>query len=343
MEQTTRRHNRSDDEASSDSFSENFNITQSSNQSTAAACPSPGAVSNLCSATLGAGALSLPYAFSLTGLIPGVALLLLSGYLTILSIDVIISSCVHTKLYKYEDVAVRLAGRSAGRALEASLLVFCFGTAVAYIVAIGDIMDQFVRSVLHSTDEDDGMMSMYSREKVMILFWLLVMFPLSLQRHMEGLERFSSIGVLSIIFLVLAAVIHSIEHGEILSNNNKDSEQDTPTDTDINTMLWPDSFWDIVQAFPIIIFAFSCQVNVCAIFEELGASATTGVHESIALKERMMKRITRSGITLCISLYLAIGIFGYLDFAHDTVSSRRRMHSYAVFALTSSSLVWSGG
>lgn len=238
------RGNDHDEAPATDSFSENYNPTRSLNPSIPI-CPSPGAISNLCSATLGAGALSLPYAFSLTGLVPGVLLLLLSGYLTILSIDVIISSCVHTKLYKYEDVALRLAGKPASRALEASLLIFCFGTAVAYIVAVGDIIDQGVRTVIQSgnDEQEDGL---YTRERVMILYWLLVMFPLSLQRHMEGLERFSSLGVLSIIFLVLAAVIHSIEHGELIGLNDSDSEQKT---MNMRTMLWPDSIWDMIQAF----------------------------------------------------------------------------------------------
>jgi amino acid permease len=312
----------SSDAASTESISDNnFNPTQPLHQSTPK-CPSPGAISNLCSATLGAGALSLPYAFSLTGLIPGVILLLLSGYLTILSIDVIISSCVHTTLFKYEDVAVRLVGRWAGRALEASLLVFCFGTAVAYIVAVGDILDQFLRSILNERN-DDCWMSFYSRDRVMILFWLLVMFPLSLQRHMEGLERFSSLGVLSIIFLVLAAVIHSIQNGEILARNTDTdtTSHKSTSGVDISTMLWPDSFWDIVQAFPIVIFAFSCQVNVCAIFEELSPGNDVLNCDDATIKERMMKRISRYGITLCITLYLAIGIFGYLDFENETVSS----------------------
>ncbi len=87
----------------------------------------PGSISNLCSATLGAGALSLPYAISLTGIVIGVVLLMISAYLTIISVDVIIDACVRTQLFKYEDVAERLVGRRAGRVLEASLLIFCFG------------------------------------------------------------------------------------------------------------------------------------------------------------------------------------------------------------------------
>lgn len=157
----------------------------------------------------------------------------------------------------------------------------------------------------------------------MILFWFCIMFPLSLQRHMERLEQFSSLGVLSIIFLVLSAVIHCIWHGEIFTSKEHNSEQDTGHTVDIGSMMWPNSFWDVVQAFPIIIFAFSCQVNVCAIFEELNPGDEVSIHHYMRTKEKMMKRITRFGIALCMSLYLAIGIFRHLDFAHETVSDEQ--------------------
>ena len=200
--------------------------------------------------------LSLPFAISLTGIVFGILLLILSAYLTVISIDIIIESCKKTGLYKYEDVTVRLAGRRAGRVLEISLVIFCFGTAVAYICAVGDILDQGLHSIPYLWNNEDGaFVSMYSREHIMILFWATVMFPLSLQRNVESLERFSSLGVLSIIFLVIASVIHSIMHGDVLSKD---------TQTDISSMLWPDSIWNLFQAFPIIIFAFSCVSNIYA-------------------------------------------------------------------------------
>ena len=48
----------------------------------------------------------------------------------IVSIDVIIEACVRTQLFKYEDVTVKIVGRRAGRVLEMSLLIFCFGVSV---------------------------------------------------------------------------------------------------------------------------------------------------------------------------------------------------------------------
>jgi amino acid permease len=285
---------------------------------------SPGSISNLCSATLGAGALSLPYAISLTGIIFGVMFLLLSAYLTIISINIIIEACVATQLYKFEDVSKRLVGSSLSIALEASLLVFCFGTAVAYIVAVGDILDQGFHSITSLWEQGSTFVSLYSRERVMILFWTVMLLPLSLQTKLKRLEKFSSLGVLSIIFLVIAAVIHSIIHGDVIGSGANSREESS--NVEMRSLLWPKSFVSMLQAFPIIIFAFSCQVNVCQIFEEL-KPATSSIRDTsddvptLALlksKQQMMKRITRNGILLCMSLYLLIGVFGFLDFTRTT-------------------------
>ena len=50
------------------------------------------------------------------------------------SIDVIIEACVRTQLFKYEDVTVKIVGRRAGRVLEMSLLIFCFGVSVFCVI-----------------------------------------------------------------------------------------------------------------------------------------------------------------------------------------------------------------
>jgi amino acid permease len=290
-------------------------------------CPnfSPGSISNLCSATLGAGALSLPYAISMTGIIFGVMFLLLSAYLTIISINIIIEACVVTQQFKFEDVSKRLVGPHMSIALEASLLVFCFGTAVAYIVAVGDILDQGLHSITSLWEADSKFVSIYSRERVMILFWTVMLLPLSLQTKLKRLEKFSSLGVLSIIFLVIAAVIHSIIHGDVIGSG-ANSQEEAATSAEVNSLLWPKSFVSMLQAFPIIIFAFSCQVNVCQIYEELKpASSITDTSDDVPnvmtllkLKQQMMTTITRNGILLCTILYLLIGVFGFLDFTKTT-------------------------
>jgi len=277
---------------------------------------SPGSISNLCSATLGAGALSLPFAMRLTGTVVGVILLLFSAYLTVVSINIIIEACRRTKLFKYEDVSVTLAGKPAARVLELSLLLFCFGTAVAYISAIGDILDKGVRST-SLLETNTAFLQVYSRRRVMVFFWTVVMFPLSLQRRVESLERFSSIGVLSIVFLVLSVAVHSISNRDAWARNVVTQE------LDYASMVWPNSLGDVLKAFPMIIFAFSCQVNVCAIYEELSSpdiervAAAPTSDRVLRLKETMMSEITKAGVLLCMVLYICIGMFGYLEFSFD--------------------------
>jgi amino acid permease len=184
---------------------------------------------------------------------------------------------------------------------------------------VGDILNEGVQAMGLASDNKEN-----SRQQIMISFWVLVMFPLSLQRHMGALERFSSLGVLSILSLVFAAVLHSLIHNRSFGGDgDTQQQQQQPNRTSISSMLWPDSFWDIIKACPIIIFAFSCQINVCAIYEELTPSNTESglMSRTIPMlksKQCAMKKITRNSVFLCMSLYICIGLFGFLDFGHDT-------------------------
>ena len=197
---------------------------------------------------------------------------------------------------------------------------------MAYLCAVGDILDEGLRSIPYLWELDsDGkagrFASIYSIDRITILFWGMVMFPLSLQRDVSGLERFSPLGVFSIIFLVIAAIVHSISHGDV-----KGKGENTQHPTDISSMLWPKSSWDVIRAFPIIIFAFSCQPNVCSIYQELTpADAPCGASRDdismIKSKQLAMRRLTRYGIILCMTLYLGIGIYGFLDFSHATLDN----------------------
>ncbi len=184
-------------------------------------------------------------------------------------------------------------------------------------MAVGDILNEGVQAMGLASDNKEN-----SRQHIMISFWVLVMFPLSLQRHMGAMERFSSLGVLSILSLVFAAVLHSLIHNRSFGGDGG-TQQQQPNRNSLSSMLWPDSCWDIIKACPIIIFAFTCQINVCAIYEELTPSNTESgslSHTIPMLKSKQcaMKKITRNSVLLCMSLYICIGLFGFLDFGHDT-------------------------
>jgi len=275
-----------------------------------------GAVANLCSATLGAGILSLPYAFQQAGLVAGTVLLLGSGVATAVSIRLLTDACEFYKCPSYEGLVEMHFGKKARTVVEVSILVFCIGCAVAYCIAIGDIL------------ELSGLLFVEkSRSLSMLTVWCVLMFPLSLLRTMRSLQFSSTIGMASIATLVVASFVHLLtdEFGPIPEPSNttdipivwKFVEEATWTfvestdGLDAKISLWEfmspaNGVVSVLQACPIILFAFSCQVNVCAIYTEL-----PGNHKST-----LMERVSWVSVGFCSLLYaclsgITLGDFGF--------------------------------
>ena len=99
-----------------------------------------GTVCSMCSATLGAGALSLPYAFQSLGVCGGLLLLLLTAGASHYSVVLLTSSIEKTGTRSYEELTVRLFGKWMGVLVELNIIIFCFGSAVAYTIALGDLL-----------------------------------------------------------------------------------------------------------------------------------------------------------------------------------------------------------
>ena len=271
-----------------------------------------GAATNLCSATLGAGVLSLPFALSRTGIVPGLLLLALAAASTVGSIDLLVRCQSRTGLGGYEEMALALLGPGALAVAEASVFVFCFGTAVAYVVAVGDLWQEGVLDVFSARLAGAGL-AWIDREICMGAFWLVVMLPLSLLRRVDSLRYASLVGIGSIVFLVGACVARSardLGQGGGGSGGGRDGDGDA--------RWWlPPSAEDVLLACPIVMFAFSCQVNVCAIYEELGGGGGT-TSPRPGGKAAAMATVTRAAVAVCLTLYALIGTFAYADFGPAT-------------------------
>ena len=331
----------------------------SSTSTSAAAAPSscwtfPGAVVNLCSATLGAGVLSLPHACREAGLIASTLLLLGAALATVYSIRVVVQACTYYQLYTYESLAEVLYGPRLRRLVELAIVVFCQGCAVAYMIAVADILEQA------------HLLIQGSRAISMIVVWALVLLPLSSLRTMTALQMSSAVGIASIGTLVFAALIHLLDDGAAAAAAKKNGEHNTtalswfaidqrqqqqqqpiflgnlpnnsstiPDENEIvvdwYALLWPQNgLVSIMTACPIILFAFSCQVNVCAIYEELPASVqqlqedsntattTTTTNQSTppqsSAKESFMHRVTMAAVSVCALLYASVSLICLADF-----------------------------
>ncbi|VEU40432.1 unnamed protein product [Pseudo-nitzschia multistriata] len=265
-----------------------------------------GSVANLCSATLGAGILALPFAFYQAGIICGVLLLLISALATSSSIGLLVEACDRYNLSTYEKIVEKGLGRNARKLVEISILVFCCGTAVGYVIAVGDIMERVVPSLTTS-----------QKQLSMSLVWCVAMLPLSCLKTMRSLECASSVGILSIGTLLAAAVVHLVRGDGSGGRGNDYGYSDDETllesfssePASIASLLGPagGSWVSVLQACPIFFYAFSCQVNVAQIFDEL--PAVRGGE-----KLPTMNRVTSTGVLVCGLLYASVSLVTLVDF-----------------------------
>jgi len=262
-----------------------------------------GTVFNLCAATLGAGALSLPHAIAAMGLVPGLVLLTITAFATHYSIVLLVSCLAVTNARSFEDLSVSLFGKRTGFLVEASIIVFCFGTCIAYTVAVGDIINPFL---------SDSTPDWLSRKLVMVFFWAGLMLPLSFVDKMSSLQCTSLFGIMALGYLVLAVTVHFLADASV-------SPQQT-----VDKVSMAHFSENAVSASAILMFAFTCQVNVPSLYYEL-SQRTPG----------QMRAVSKRGVAICMLCYLVIGFSGYANFPDSQQGNV--LKNYCVLDATKSS------
>ena len=164
-----------------------------------------GTVTNLCAAIMGAGCLSLPKAVSELGLVPFAVLIVLTGIATHYSIVLLVDAIDATGCRSFEDLTARVIGSRTGHLVEFSIIIFQYGTLVAYTIAIGDILQPILE-----LDSVRVAAPWLSRQLIMVGFWAVFMLPLSFVERMSDLQITSLLGQLSLLYLVLAVSAHSL-------------------------------------------------------------------------------------------------------------------------------------
>ena len=240
---------------------------------------------------------------------------------------------VATGLESYEQLTVHVFGRYVGIFVEINIIIFCFGTSVAYVIAVGDILQPFLEALgiqhvlwpttpagsapapspsaaglLTATDYNYGTAPSSGsdmpewqhralRVYAMSAFFFLIMMPLSLMEKINSLRFTSFLGVVSIFYLVLATMYSSISRAVNLGFS----------ETWAQAELFVPDYFKIVQAAPIIMFAFTCQVNVFSIYNELERAS-----------RRRMGKVSSNAIFLCFMVYALMGAFGVLEYGKET-------------------------
>jgi amino acid permease len=137
------------------------------------------------------------------------------------------------------------------------------------------------------------------------------MLPLSMLKDISSLQFSSILGVCSIFFLVIAVCIRSIMYAQ--KNGLPENLSWT-----LNVSHGP----DFMLSVPIVMFAFTCQVNVFSIYTELQRPCI-----------RRMNKVVDRATLISVMIYLVIGLVAYIAFGPSLVDPQYKGNILLSFPL----------
>ena len=256
----------------------------------------------LLSATLGVGMLSMPRAYFRSGVLLCAILMYVAAVVSYQSIICLVRVSYKTKLTTYSDMALWSYGIKFKVLTDLIYFVNTFGSAVTYSIVIKENLAsgcEMIGSLFFS-----GMPEMFKEQKS--VFWIVIsqgiLIPLVMKEKLTELRLFSLISFCIIIYIAIV----------IITNCFRD-EYTSTIDPRLSEVKYVD-FSGFTVSLPIFIFGFTCQQNVLSCYREM-----------ITPTMRRMKKVITRQIFISSSLYLMVGIFGYLTFGNHFSSTEQNI------------------
>ncbi|XP_057524118.1 amino acid transporter AVT6B-like isoform X1 [Amaranthus tricolor] len=258
-------------------------------------------VFNLSCTIVGAGIMSLPAAMKILGVIPGVLLILVSGFLTKYSIEILLRYSENGGSYTYGQLMYDSFGRIGEILFQISVIINNTGITIIYLIIIADVISGSTTSSIHHSgvlEEWFGEHWWTGRAFVLIFLTAFVLVPTAWIKRMEALQYTSAIAVALAVFFILIVIgitCYKMAMGTITE-----------------PALFPrvDDFasvWNLFTAVPVLICAYLCHYNVHTIRNEL--------HDP-----SQMPGVVKSSLAVCSTIYIMTGLFGFLLFGDSTAS-----------------------
>ncbi|KYM75365.1 Putative sodium-coupled neutral amino acid transporter 7 [Atta colombica] len=243
--------------------------------------------------TLGAGLLNFPQAFDKAGGIGTctVAQLVLLVFIT--ASLVILASCSNsTGTDTMQDTFAGLCGSKSLAFCGICVAVYSFGCCLTFLIIVGDQFDR-VFATYYGLDYCHTWY--LSRPFVTALSCSIFILPLCFFKRLDILSYASSIGCITIIYVVWLIIYKSF--GE---QNNTVSP----------IKIWPNNGYEILQIIPIVCFAYQSHM--------------TAIPTYACMKDRNLCKFTLCAIVsmlICYGTYSVVGYFGYTTFGSGKVPS----------------------
>ena len=244
--------------------------------------PSWVATVNLANAIIGAGILSLPFAFRSTGLITGILYQAAFCAVCIYSVRILLISLRFAPVNSFEDLAFHALGPFGWYLFNLCALSGGFGSCVGYMIVVGDIVEPLLIEFGMPID----------RSTILAVATIVVMFPLSAPPDFSSL-RYASAVALAIYVAFSACLVVLALQGHV-------QPLEPPA------ALFKSDVSGLIRAIPLAAFAYNCMTTLFPIYQEL-ENPTIG----------RMTGVCATALGASAVLYAAVGASGYYYFGES--------------------------
>ena len=157
---------------------------------------------NCLNSLLGAGILGVPHAIGYCGLVPSLILLVFMAVLSHIGTVLTMKLAARKNVESLDLLASSILGKWGGIAICIGTMLFCISCMTSYVViGFGTISSWFSAAGIDIEDK------LWKRAIVVLIFFFILPFPLTVPRNIRFLQPFSVASFISVILFVIAMIV----------------------------------------------------------------------------------------------------------------------------------------
>lgn len=235
---------------------------------------------NLSNSIIGVSILAMPFCMKMCGICLGFLMLIFSALLTRFTCHLLLKSAVVSRRKSFELLAFHTFGQFGKLVAELNIIGFMLGILISFFVVIGDLGPAILSKALEIQNTQS------LRTIILVCLGFGAALPLGMLKELDSLARISTMSIVFYIILTMKTISEALP---VLLSGGWSEE----------IVLWEPS--GILQSLPIFSLALSCQTQIFEIYDSL---------PDPSLKH--MNSVVKIAVYLCTSLYLLVGMFGYV-------------------------------